>query len=110
RKLLTAGCEVAIATDFNPGSAMTQDLHMMLTLACTLYKMTPGEALRGVTIAAARALHRPDIGRIRPGTEAHLALFDVPHYRYIPYHFGTNHVEGVIRGGQFVYWTEMADF
>lgn len=110
RKLLNAGCEVAIATDFNPGSAMTQDLHMMLTLACTLYKMTPGEAMRAVTIGAAKALGRSDIGRLRVGDTANLALFDVPHYRYIPYHFGTNHIEGVVYQGEFSYWTEAADF
>lgn len=106
RKLLTAGCEIAIATDFNPGSAMTQDLQMMLTLACTLYKITPAEALRAVTLGAARALGRNDIGQIAVGQRANLALFDVPHYRYIPYHFGKNHVEAVLLDGNFVYWTE----
>ncbi|MBA2664350.1 MAG: imidazolonepropionase [Bradymonadaceae bacterium] len=106
RKLLNAGCEIAVATDFNPGSAMTQDLGLMLTLACTLYKLTPGEALRSVTLGAARALRRDDIGRLRVGTRANLAMFDVPHYRYIPYHFGKSHVEGVIYDGEFVYWTE----
>lgn len=106
RKLLTAGCEIAIATDFNPGSAMTQDLQMMLTLACTLYKITPAEALRAVTLGAARALGRNDIGQIAIGQRANLALFDVPHYHYIPYHFGKNHVEAVLLDGNFVYWTE----
>jgi imidazolonepropionase len=110
RKLLDAGCELAVATDFNPGSAMTQDLHLMLTLACTLYKMTPGEALRAVTIGAAKALRRDDIGRLRVGQPANLALFDLRHYRHIPYHFGTNHIAGVIRNGEFVYWTESEDF
>ncbi len=106
RKLLSGGCEVAIATDFNPGSAMTQDLQMMLTLACTLYKMTPAEALRSVTLGAARALGRTDIGQLAVGKRANLALFDVPHYQYIPYHFGKNHVEAVLLDGNFVYWTE----
>ena len=109
RKLLAAGCEVAIATDFNPGSAMTQDLGLMTTLACTIYKMTPGEALRAVTLGAAKALRRDDIGRLRVGQRANLAMFDVPHYRYIPYHFGESHVEGVVQNGEFVYWTELED-
>lgn len=105
RALLEAGGEVAIATDFNPGSAMTQDLGSVLTLACTLYGMTPGEALRAVTIGAARALQREDIGRIRRGGLANLTLLDVPHPEYIPYHMGTSHVNGVVWRGEFVYWT-----
>jgi imidazolonepropionase len=106
RKLLDAGCEVAVATDFNPGSAMTQDLGLMLTLACTLYKMTPGEALRAATIGAAKALRRDDIGRIRKGLTANLTLLSVPSMNYVPYHFGTSHVSGVVQGGEFAYWTE----
>ncbi len=106
RDILNAGCEVALSTDFNPGSAMTQDIGLMTTFACTLYKMTPGEALRAVTIGAAKALRRDDIGRLRVGTRANLALFDVPSYKVIPYHFGSNHVEAVIYDGEFVYWTE----
>ncbi len=106
RKLLDAGCEVAVATDFNPGSAMTQDLGMMLTLACTLYKMTPGEALRAVTVGAAKALRRDDIGRIRVGQTADLTLLSVPSMNYVPYHFGTSHVSGVVQNGEFAYWTD----
>ncbi len=107
RAMLAAGCEVAVATDFNPGSAMTQDIGLMTTLACTIHKLTPGESLRGVTIAAAKALARTDIGRLRTGLTANLALFDVPDYRSIPYHFGENHIEGVVSNGEFVYWTEV---
>jgi imidazolonepropionase len=106
RKLLNAGCEVAVATDFNPGSAMTQDLGLMLTLACTLYKMTPAEALRAATIGAARALRRDDLGRIRTGHTANLTLLAAPSMSYVPYHFGANHVCGVIQNGQFAYWTD----
>lgn len=109
RHILNAGCEVALSTDFNPGSAMTQDIALMTTLACTLYKMTPGEALRGVTVGAAKALKRNDIGRIAVGLRANLALFAVPSYKVIPYHFGGNHIEAVIQDGEFVYWTESAD-
>jgi len=107
RDILEAGCEVAVATDFNPGSAMTADLGLMLTLACTLYKMTPGEALRSVTIGAAKALARKDRGRIREGARANLTCFDVPDYKYVPYHFGKSHVEAVIQDGQFVFWTDV---
>lgn len=106
RDILAAGCEVAIATDFNPGSAMTQDLAMMTTLGCTIYKMTPGEVLRSITVGAAKALRRDDIGRIETGMRANLTLLDVPGYAYVPYHFGHNHVEAVVYNGEFVYWTE----
>jgi len=109
RTILNAGCEVALSTDFNPGSAMTQDIALMTTLACTLYKMSPGEALRAVTIGAAKALKRNDIGRIREGYRANFAMFAVPDYSIIPYHFGTNHVEAVVSDGEFVYWTEDED-
>ncbi|WP_158542415.1 imidazolonepropionase [Lujinxingia litoralis] len=109
RSLLDAGCEVALATDFNPGSAMTQDLGTILMLGCTLYKLTPGEALRSITAGAAKALRREDIGSIRAGARADVACFDVPHYRYLTYHFGQTHAEAVIYRGNFVYWTEEAD-
>jgi imidazolonepropionase len=109
RALLAAGCEVAVATDFNPGSAMTQDLALMTTLACTIYKMTPGEALRSITFGAARALRRDDVGQIRRGVRANLTMLGIPDYRYLPYHFGQNHVEAVVYDGEFVYWTDVED-
>ena len=110
RQLLQAGGELALSTDFNPGSAMSQDLGLVLNLACTLYKLTPGEALRGVTLGAAKALGRADLGRIRLGQRAHLTLLDSPHMAHIPYFVGHNAVAGVIRDGQFVYWTEAEAF
>lgn len=109
RSAIEHGCDVALATDFNPGSAMTQDLGLILNLACTLHKLTPGEALRGVTIAAARALERDDIGRIREGASADLCLLDVPHYQYIPYHAGANHVAGVLQEGRIAYWNQVEE-
>lgn len=110
RRLLEAGCEVALATDFNPGSAMTQDLGTVAMLGCTLYGLTPGEALRSVTAGAARALRRDDIGVIEAGARADLACFSAPHYRYLPYHFGTTHAVAVFARGELVYWTEEAEF
>lgn len=106
RAMLSAGMEVALSTDFNPGSAMTQDIGQMLHLGCTLYRMTPGEALRAVTIGAAKALGRDDLGRIRQGAQANLTLLDAPSMAYIPYFAGRNHVEATIWKGQFVYWIE----
>lgn len=109
RKLLNAGCEIAIATDFNPGSAMTQDLALMTTLGCAFYQLTPGEALRAITAGAARALRRDDAGTIDVGMRANLTLLAVPGYRTIPYHFGHNHVEAVVQDGEFAFWTEGPD-
>ncbi len=106
RAILEAGGEVALASDFNPGSAMTQDMGWILNLGCTLYKMTPGEALYGVTRAAASALDREDIGALESGARADLACFSVPHYRYLPYHPGQSHAEVVIHRGTAVYWTD----
>lgn len=106
RKLLDAGCEIAIATDFNPGSAMTQDLALMTTLGCAIYQLTPGEALRSITVGAAKALRRDDVGSIEVGQRANLTLLAVPGHRTVPYHFGHNHVEAVVYDGQFVFWTE----
>lgn len=106
RQLLNAGGEIALATDFNPGSAMTHDLGTILMLGATLYKLTPGETLRSITAGAAKALRREEIGALREGARADIACFDVPHYRYLSYHFGQSHAEAVIYRGHFVYWTE----
>ena len=109
RKLLDAGCEIALATDFNPGSAMTQDLALMTTLGCAFYAITPAEALRAITVGAAKALRRDDVGRIEQGLRANLTCLAVPSHRVIPYHFGHNHVEAVVQNGEFVFWTEDAE-
>lgn len=104
RQMLSEGVDIALSTDFNPGSAPTQDLTLVLSLACTLYGLTPGEALRAVTIGAARALERTDIGRIREGGIADLTLLDTQNMMHVPYHLGANHVVGVVKDGQFAYW------
>jgi imidazolonepropionase len=103
RKLLQAGGEIALATDYNPGSAMTMDIALMTTLGCTLYGLTPGESLRGVTIGAAKALRREDIGRLRVGARADLCCLDVSSFESIPYHMGENHVSAVFCRGELVH-------
>lgn len=104
RKLLTEGVDVALATDFNPGTSPTQDLGLILTLACTGYGMTPGEVLRGVTASAAKALRLEDRGTLEAGQRADLTVLDVDDYWQVPYLAGRSHVEGVIRAGELVYW------
>ncbi len=102
RKLIDAGIPVALATDFNPGTCPTQNLQLIMSIACTQMRMTPAEAIAGVTLHAARSLGRTDIGNVRPGMQADLALFEVPGYKYIPYHYGQNHIARVIKNGQSV--------
>lgn len=77
RRFLDAGVAVAVATDFNPGSAPSFHLPFALTLACTMQRMTPGEALAGATIVAARAVGREDsVGSLEPGKKADFAVID----------------------------------
>ncbi|MEO0558418.1 MAG: imidazolonepropionase [Bacteroidota bacterium] len=78
RRLLDAGAKVAVATDFNPGSAPSPSLPLALWLACTRQRMTPEEALRGATIVAAQALQLEGVGSLVPGFAADLAILDAP--------------------------------
>ena len=100
RKMIEAGIPVALATDFNPGSCMTQNLQMIMSIACTQMRMTTAEAIKAVTLNAARALDRKDIGNIQTGMKADLALFDAPNYQFIPYNFAQNHIRFVVKSGQ----------
>jgi imidazolonepropionase len=104
RALLDAGAQVALGTDLNPGSSMTAALPLMMSLACMQMKMTCEEAWRAVTCVAARSLGRADIGRIAVGARADFVIFDVPDYRYVPYHYGENHAAVVIKAGR-VAWS-----
>ena len=104
REMIEKGVTVALATDFNPGSSMTESLPLMMTMGCTLYKMIPGEVIRAATIQAARSIGRGDqIGTLDPGKRADLQVLDIPNYRYLPYHFGVDHAEWVIKKGRTVY-------
>ena len=78
RRLLDAGARVAVATDFNPGSAPSASLPLAMWLACTRQRMTPTEVLRGATVHGARALRLGGIGTLVPGAPADLAVFDAP--------------------------------
>lgn len=103
RKLLDAGIAVAVATDFNPGSAPSYHLPLALTLACLNQRMTPQEALNGATTVAARAVsaqHR--IGSLTPGFRADLAIIDAPSLNQWLYHFVPNACTGVIKNGEWV--------
>ena len=87
RALVDAGAIVALATDLNPGSAFTESLPLVCSLACTQLKLNPAEVLTACTVNAAHVLGRADRkGRIAPDYDADLLLLDVPDWRYLAYH------------------------
>ena len=86
--LRAARVPIAIATDHNPGSSPTLSLLLMLNMACTLFRLTPEEAWRGVTVNAARALGLGDRGRLAAGLRADFAVWDAEHPRELAYRFG----------------------
>jgi imidazolonepropionase len=91
RRLIAAGVPVAIATDFNPGTAPTYYLPLAMLLAATLQRMTPAEVLKGVTIVAARAIGEASVaGSIEPGKRADFAVIDAPDVNHWVYHFAPN--------------------
>jgi len=103
RRLLDAGAAVALATDFNPGSAFCESLPLVCSLACTQLKMSPEEALGACTVNAAHVLGRSEtVGRLEPGHRADLVLLDAGDWRYLAYHLGGDLVKAVVLGGDVV--------
>ena len=91
RKLIEAGVSVAVATDFNPGSAPSYHLPLAMMLACTLQRMTPIEALKGATLYAAKAIGLDDeIGSLEVGKSADFVVLDTPNVNHWLYHFRPN--------------------
>jgi imidazolonepropionase len=100
RKMIDAGCAVALATDCNPGSSFTESPQEVATIACVGLGLRPIEALAMFTRNAAYALGRGDVvGRLAPGFRADLLVLDVPNHRHVAYHHGVNHVAAVIHHG-----------
>ncbi len=97
--LRDAGVPMAIATDHNPGSSPCLSLLLMLNMACTLFRLTPEEAWRGVTVNAARALGLQDRGTLAPGQRADFVAWDAEHPRELAYRFGHNPCLRVVFGG-----------
>ena len=91
RRLIERGVAVAVATDFNPGSAPSYHLPMAMTLACTMQRMTPAEVLKGATIYAARAIGMDrEVGSIEAGKRADFAVIDAPDVTHWLYHLRPN--------------------
>jgi len=104
RGMIAAGLPVALATDFNPGTCMTESMAMIMTLACLQLRMTPAEALIAATLHGAQALGRGNlIGSLEVGKQADAVLFEAESLAEIPYHFGVNLVHTVIKKGEIVY-------
>ncbi|MFC1887326.1 imidazolonepropionase [Candidatus Cloacimonadota bacterium] len=103
REMIEKGVAVALATDYNPGSCNCDSMQFIITLACLQMKMTPAEAICASTINAAYALERGDItGSLEAGKQADLLIMDMPGYQFLPYHFGSNNVEIVIKKGTII--------
>ncbi len=97
--LRDAGVPIAIASDHNPGSCPSLSLLLMLNMACTLLRLTPEEAWRGVTVHAASALGLADRGTLAAGQRADFVVWDAEHPREIVYRFGHNPAKKVVWGG-----------
>jgi imidazolonepropionase len=108
RALVDAGAAVALATDFNPGSAFCESLPLVMSLAATQLHLSPAEALAACTVNAAHVLGRADrLGRLAPGYRADVVLLDAPDWRYLAYHLGGELVATVVREGAVV-WSRAA--
>ncbi len=109
RALVAAGAVVALATDFNPGSAFCESLPLVCSLACTQLGLSPAEALAACTVNAAHVLGRADRkGRLAPGYDADVVLLDAPDWRYLAYHLAGQVVADVLVAGERPAATEPA--
>jgi imidazolonepropionase len=108
RRLIDSGVAVAVATDFNPGTAPSYHLPLALTLACILQRLTPSEALKGATIYAARAVGlEAEIGSLEAGKAADFAVVDASDVDLWLYHFRPNACTMTFAGG-VLRWTARA--
>ena len=98
--LRRCGVPMAVSTDCNPGSSPCTSLLLMLNMACTLFRLTPEEALAGVTRHAAQALGLPDRGVLAPGLRADFVLWDVQRPAQLSYAIGFNPLRQRVFGGQ----------
>jgi imidazolonepropionase len=104
RELVDAGAAVALATDFNPGSAFCESLPIACNLACTQVGLSPAEALGACTVNAAHVLGRADrLGRLAPGYAADVLLLEASDWRYLAYHLGGVEVAAVVKDGRIAW-------
>jgi imidazolonepropionase len=104
RKMLDAGCNIALATDFNPGSSMTQNMQMLWSIGALKLGLLPNELLWATTLMPARSLSiENNVGTIEAGKQADLILLNIPNLEYLPYHFAINHVKKTFKKGELVF-------
>ena len=102
RGMIDNGGAVALATDYNPGSCVTDNLQMIMAIAALKLKMTPNEIWNAVTVNAAHAIDA-DRGTLEVGDNANLVIWDAPNHEYIPYHYGVNHAYQVFADGKLIF-------
>ena len=104
RKMIDRGVALAIATNFNPGSCPSYNMQMMIALACFNMKLLPAEAINCATINAACAINRAhEIGSLEVGKKADILILKVGSHNQLPYYFGINLVEQIIKDGKIVH-------
>lgn len=103
RKLWDAGVNVALGTNVNPGSAMSENFAFTLSLAVLENGLSAAEALFAATRGAALSLGLPELGALTPGSQADLVVFGCRSYRHLPYHLGISHARVVLKKGRVVF-------
>ena len=101
RRLVDGGVNVAVATDFNPGSAPSYQLPLAMMLTCNHGRLTPAEALKGATVYAAKAIgmdHK--VGSVETGKKADFVVLDAPSVNFWMYHFGGNIIRQIFLAGE----------
>lgn len=103
RTMIEMGVPVALSTDYNPGSSPTESSQLVMTLGCLNLGMTPEEVITAMTMNAAHAIGKADtIGSLEVGKQADLVIYQASNLAYLPYHFGINHVDLVVKKGKIV--------
>lgn len=104
RKMIDSGVQVALSTDYNPGSCPSENLQFVMQLAALKLKMTPKEIIKAVTINAAKILGiDKEVGSLEKWKRADFVIFNAKNLEYILYHFGINHTDKVFKNGKLVY-------
>jgi len=104
RKLVDAGCAIALASDYNPGSSPSGNMNLVVSMACIQMKMLPEEAINASTVNGAHAMQlQNEVGSITVGKRANLIFTKpIPSLAYLPYSFGTSLVDKVMINGEFI--------
>ncbi len=103
RKMINEGVDVAVSSDYNPGSCPCENMQLVMQICSSQLKMTPTEIFKAVTINAAKAVKKEKIvGSLETGKQADFIIYDTDNINYIFYNFGINHVKDVFKNGKQV--------